>query len=90
MDFKCKKPVYPHEDLFEDASETRKNNIISGLKALLTNLNDAIDEEDEKKASEILRDKVFGTDFPLGKETKTEDYSRSSTPGVLRSDGRSA
>lgn len=90
LDFRCEKPVSPYEDLFEDASENRKNNIISGLKALRTNLNDAIDEEDEKKASEILRDKVFGTDFPLGKETKTEDYSRSSTPGVLRSDGRSA
>ena len=88
--FHCYKPVEPYEDLFDDASETRKNNIISGLKGLVNKIEKAIDEEDEKKASTILRDDVFGNRFPLGKETTKDHYAASAAPGVLKSDGRSA
>ena len=88
--FCCIKPVEPYEDLFEDASETRKSSIISGLKSLSENLGKAILEEDEKKATEILRGSVFGNRFPLGKETQKNNYAVSAAPGVLKSDGRSA
>lgn len=88
--FHCYKPVAPYEDLFENTTETRKSNIITGLKALKDNLDNAMEETDEKKASEILRDKAFGTRFPLGKETKKSNYTASNAPGVLKSDGRSA
>lgn len=88
-DFKCVKPVTPGEDLFDGASETKKQSIISGLKTLKTNLDKAIDEKDEKKASEHLR-KSFGDRFPLGKEATQSTYAASSKPGVLGNDGRSA
>ena len=88
--FHCYKPVEPCEDLFEKSSETRKNNIINGLKNLRDNLDKAIKEEDEKIASEILINKVFGNRFPVGKETSKNTYAASVAPGVLKSDGRSA
>lgn len=88
-DFKCVKPVIPEEDLFDDASETKKNSILSGLKTLKTNLDKAIDESDEKKASEYVR-KSFGDRFPLGEESLNSQFATSKKPGVLKHDGRSA
>ena len=88
-DFECVKPVIPEEDLFDDASETKKNSILSGLKTLKTNLDKAIDESDEKKASEYLR-KSFGDRFPLGEESLNSQFATSKKPGVLKHDGRSA
>lgn len=89
-DFTCVKPVVPGEDLFEGASESKKTSIISGLKSLKGNLDKAIEEEDEKKASEYLR-KSFGGRFPLGETTSEQAcYAVSDMPGVLKNDGRSA
>lgn len=88
-EFKCVKPVAPGEDLFDDASETKKNSILSGLKTLKSNLDKAIDESDEKKASEYIR-KSFGDRFPLGEESLKSSFVASAGPGVLKHDGRSA
>lgn len=89
-DFSCVKPVTPGEDLFDGASETKKTTIISGFKSLKENLDSAIEEDDEKKASEYLR-KSFGNRFPLGETTDNQAcYAESPMPGVLRNDGRSA
>ncbi len=88
--FECVKPVIPGEDLFEDASESKKTSIISGFKALKDNLDKAIDEVDEKKASEYLQ-KSFGSRFPTGVTTTNQAaYAISKAPGVLNHDGRSA
>lgn len=86
--FHCYKPVKPFEDLFDDATDNRRTDILDGLKDLENRLDEAIDKADEKEASEILRDALFGTRFPLG--TPTKAYAATSAPGVLRSDGRSA
>ena len=88
-EFKCVKPVVPGEDLFEDTSETKKNSILEGLKTLKSNLDKAIGEDDEKKASEFVR-KSFGERFPLGKEAVNSSFATSKSPGVLKHDGRSA
>lgn len=88
--FHCYKPVEPYEDLFEDSSETRKKRIVNGLKSLSDCLSKAIVEDDERKASEILRKEAFGTRFPLGSEAENDSYAASTAPGVLKSDGRSA
>lgn len=87
--FECVKPVTPGENLFEDVSETKKNSILSGLRSLKSNLDKAIKESDEKKASEYLI-KSFGDRFPLGKESSQNNFASSKQPGVLRHDGRSA
>lgn len=89
-DFACVKPVAPGEDLFDGTNESKKTSIISGLKSLKKNLDKAIEEEDEKKASEYLR-KSFGGRFPLGETTSEQAcYAASDMPGVLKNDGRSA
>lgn len=88
--FECVKPVIPGENLFEDVSESKKTSIISGFKTLKENLDKAIDESDEKKASEYLQ-KSFGDRFPTGKTTSNKaTYAASMMLGVLKHDGRSA
>lgn len=91
--FACIKPVAPGEDLFEGASKTKKDNVINGLKALLSKLDLAIKESDPKVASHYMKE-IFGDRFPEGKSIeKSEDstaFARTSSPGVLQHDGRSA
>lgn len=89
-DFSCVKPVAPGEDLFDDASSTKQSSILDGLRTLKSNLDKAITETNEKKATEYLR-KSFGDRFPLGKDISAKSvYAASSAPGVLKHDGRSA
>src|SRR5690606_31592208 len=70
-EFKCVKPVYPNEDLFEGYSETKKDNVLNSLKSLKSSIDKAINEEDEEKASEELI-KQFGDRFPKG-ESKSSN-----------------
>lgn len=91
--FSCVKPVAPGEDLFEGASDTKKNGIISALSTLKDKLDLAIDEKNPQIASEYMIN-VFGDRFPAGKALEESDASASfvktASPGVLRHDGRSA
>lgn len=93
-EFKCQKPVYPNEDLFEGYSETKQESILNALKSLKDSIDKAINDEDEQKASEKLI-KQFGDRFPKG-ETKSSNSSKKSIyiktdrPGVLNNDGHSA
>lgn len=92
--FICKKPVAPGEDLFDGYSQTKKGKILNGLTALKNALDKAIDEKDPLIASEYMID-VFGDRFPKGQaleegaEAKAS-FVRTSSPGVLQNDGRSA
>ena len=90
VDFACRKPVAPWEDLFEGCSDTKKRAIVSNLNALHEALMFANETDDAHEASEKLR-ACFGDGFPLAKE---EDESRASlvstaAPAVLARDGRS-
>ena len=92
--FKCKKPVKPNENLFDGFSQSKQDGIINALKKLKDNLDEAINEEDEKKACEILQ-KEFGERFPKG-ETKSSNeatqsaFIQTKSPGVINNDGHSA
>ncbi|MGL5642842.1 MAG: cyclic GMP-AMP synthase DncV-like nucleotidyltransferase [Paraclostridium sp.] len=93
-DFKCVKPVIPGEDIFDGYRETRKKSIIDGLNSLKKNLQEAVDEKNEKTACEILK-KEFGDRFPKGEDTTEEEnsnetYSRAKAPAVIKNDGHSA
>lgn len=75
--FKCIRPTKPEgEDVFEDYSESRKNNFLNTLSSLLNDLDRAKDEKNFKKASEILRNNQFGERFPLGEDKDEEDKSK--------------
>lgn len=87
-DYSCKKPVIPNEDLFQEHSETKQNDIISAFKSLKKALEEAIAERDEEKASEKLI-LFFGSRFPKGKTTQVANYQTTASPGVLKHDGRS-
>lgn len=71
--FKCLRPTTPKdEDVFENYSETRKNNFLNASSSLLKDLDKAKDEPNYKKSSEILINNQFGSRFPQG-EDKTEE-----------------
>jgi hypothetical protein len=83
--FECFRPTTPaDEDLFEDYSETKKNDFLNNLKNILKACDDADNENNFKKASECMR-KQFGDRFPLGKdeeETKKSNRLKSSIAGT--------
>ena len=76
--FKCYRPTTPcDEDVFENYSSTRKSDFLRVLRNLKEDCLKASEEENFKKASEILRNSQFGTRFPLGedKDEKTKSNS---------------
>lgn len=85
--FSCVKPVAPGEDLFDGISDTKKNKIISSLTTLKNDLSSAISEENDETATEILQN-LFGIRFPKI-ENSSKSYVVTSSPGVLKHDGRS-
>ncbi len=90
IEFSCKKPVFPEDELLADYSATKQTDVINKLKSLQGELDKAIKEEDELKASEILIEE-FGTRFPKGKEKSTEKkHINTVAPAIIRNNGRSA
>lgn len=91
--FTCYKPVTPYENLFAGVTDTKEKNIIDALSSLKIALDNAINEEDPSVASDYMINQ-FGSRFPKGEpldESKTTgNYVRTSAPGVLLHDGRSA
>lgn len=74
--FKCIRPTVPEgEDVFEGYSDSRKTNFLNALSGLLKDLDRAKDENNFKKASEILRNNQFGDRFPLGEDKDQNDKS---------------
>ena len=84
----CEKPVAPKENLFEDHSATKQNDIINAFKTLKKHLEAAMVEDDEEKASEKLIE-ILGSRFPKGQKTENAEYETTKAPGVLRHNGRS-
>lgn len=75
--FKCIRPTTPvNEDVFEDYSKTRKKDFLNTLSSLLKDLDKADEENNFKKASEVLRDNQFGNRFPLGEDKDEKDKSK--------------
>ena len=94
--FECKKPVAPYEDLFEDYSQNKKDDVVNKLKSFITSMEKALNEEDEKKASKKLI-KVYGDRFPEGEEKddsenkkNSDEFKQFDRAAVIRDDGRSA
>jgi hypothetical protein len=74
--FKCIRPTTPEgEDVFENYSETRKNNFLTTLKSLKDDCIKASEENNFKAASEILINKQFGSRFPKGEDKEEESKS---------------
>jgi hypothetical protein len=74
--FECLRPTTPvNENVFDDYSETRKNNFLTALKSLIDDCNKALDEKNFKNASEYLR-KQFGERFPQGEDKNEDDKSK--------------
>ncbi len=84
--FKCIRPTVPEgEDVFSDYSETRKSNFLSTLESLVKDLEQAEQESNFKKASEILIDNQFGDRFPVGEDVNENDRSNSLSKAISSS-----
>jgi hypothetical protein len=85
--FECRRPTTPiNEDVFDNYSDTRKNNFLDTLKSLLSDCDRAKNEKNFKKASEFLRYNQFGDRFPLGKD-ESEDQKSSRLAASVGSTG---
>lgn len=72
--FKCQMPTTPYDDLFADYSETKKKNFLENLSAFIEDVQKAIDESNQLKASKLWR-KHLGDRFPLGDDKDDESSS---------------
>lgn len=73
--------------LYTEASDTKKDKILSSLTNLKNDLSAAISEDSDETVTEILQG-LFGTRFP--KVVKiNKSYTVTSSPGVLKHDARS-
>ncbi|XRE44942.1 hypothetical protein ACIVBQ_003146 [Tenacibaculum discolor] len=80
--FECVRPTTPKgENVFEDFSETRKNDFINALNSLVSDLEKAKDEKNYKKATELVI-KHFGERFPLGQD-KDENSNNNNLSSAL-------
>jgi hypothetical protein len=75
LTFKCVVPADPHDDLFADYDDTRKNNFLNALKDFIEDAEKALKEENELQASKLWR-KHLGNRFPQGEDKKQESNSR--------------
>ncbi len=83
--FKCIRPTTPKgEDVFENYSDTRKNNFLNTLKSLKDDCIKASEENNFKTASEILINRQFGSRFPKG-EDKDEQAKSNALKKALAS-----
>lgn len=81
--FKCLRPTTPvGEDVFQEYSETKRENFLNALESLLNDMVRADEEENFRKASEILRKNQFGSRFPLG-EDKNEGKKSATLAAAL-------
>lgn len=82
--FKCERPTKPKEDVFVDYSDTRKTDFLINLKNLVQSCQNAKDELNRKKASEIMQ-KQFGIRFPQApdRDDKTQSNNLSKTLGTV-------
>ncbi len=75
--FKCQMPTTPYDDLFADYSETKKKNFLENLSAFIEDVQKAIDESNQLKASKLWR-KHLGDRFPFG-DGKDDESSNNFT-----------
>jgi hypothetical protein len=80
--FECVVPAVPGDDLFKDYDKTRKENFMQALQNFINDATDAIDEDNELKASKLWR-RHLGNRFPLG-EDKSEEQAKQNRIAQLR------
>ena len=91
--FSIKRPIHPNEELFEDWSDTRKDNFLNKLAKLIEIGQSALEIEDKVEASKKWI-KVFGDRFeeyePIQNEEKTNKAVTTNSPAILGNHGRSS
>lgn len=66
INWTCKMPVVPFDDLFTDYDDTRKNNFLTALDDFIVDANTAIDTEKNQLKASRLWQKHLGKYFPDG------------------------
>lgn len=80
--FKCKRPVSPYEDLFENYSDTKRDTFLSRLKSFREDAERAVYSKNQKEGCEKWQ-KYFGTRFScstakdVDEDAKQKDFSGS-------------
>lgn len=83
LNFRCKVPATPHDDIFEDYSETRKNNFLNNLSAFIKDAKEATDEEKNHYKASVLWRKHLGNRFPLAEDINEKETKASSLNSII-------
>lgn len=81
--FSVKNPIDGSEELTDRLSDTQKSNFKEGLQTLVKSSKEALDEKDEKKASEIWQ-KEFGDRFSVYQNVEEEEKGGGAEINVVR------
>lgn len=81
VNFRCIVPAVPGDDLFADFDKTRRENFMSALGLFLADAEEAILEDNQKRASKLWR-KHLGKRFPEGADTNENARAYASAAAV--------
>lgn len=88
--FKCKRPVSPYEDLFENYSDTKRNTFLSRLKSFREDAERAVNSKNQKEGCEKWQ-KNFGDRFSCSTAKDVdEDAQQKAFSGTIKKNSQYA
>ena len=88
--FKCKRPVSPYEDLFENYSDTKRNTFLSRLKSFREDAERAVNSKNQKEGCEKWQ-KYFGDRFSCSTAKDVdEDAQQKAFSGTIKKNSQYA
>lgn len=88
--FKCKRPVSPYEDLFENYSDTKRNTFLSRLKSFREDAVRAVNSKNQKEGCEKWQ-KYFGDRFSCSTAKDVdEDAQQKAFSGTIKKNSQYA
>lgn len=91
-EFSVKRPISPFEELLEDWSDTKEQNLLTKLNSLVNTGQRALDVASQSNAINEW-EKVFGDNFPEGDPEGSNELSKAmktEAPAIIGNHGRSA
>jgi hypothetical protein len=86
LNFQCKMPTTPNDDLFKGYDQARRDNFLSNLSSFITDAKKAVDEEENQlKASKLWQKHLGDKYFPNGKDEDEKKSNASSLNGIIGS-----
>lgn len=83
--FECIVPATPHDDIFEEYDEARKNKFMNNLSSFISDAKKAVDEEKNQLKASRLWQKHLGDRFPDGEDKEESEIKANTITTVIGS-----